>query len=409
MENKLNYCLILLYLVIGFIPNLGAVDRIATHWLYLNLISVLSIVFFIYKSNSKEGLKISSNKPLMIFLIFFIWSILSLFYSINIAESLISLIRLFSVILATYLIGLHLMEIKSLKLIFILFFFPILIIEILLPSFKFFQIISYVDYSFAYANDLKTFTPNKNITAAIITSHLGFIFFIKYYLKKFEWLLLILVFIASCVITFISARASIIGLVLSLLLVYIITFLKKKENLFFLRKVILVVGTGFFLSSLYLGSNNDASIQNRLTSINTDDTSTNQRIRFYKHGIKHMINNPIIGIGIGNWKFKSIEYDSKDIQSYIVPYHLHNDFLQYGAETGFIGMFLYLLLFLILLLINIQRIDSNYFLSVSLIISVTVFFVDSNLNFPHHRPIMMILLAFIIALTELNRVRNIEK
>tara|TARA_S200000501_G_scaffold364999_1_gene397861 strand:+ start:607 stop:1410 length:804 start_codon:yes stop_codon:yes gene_type:complete len=264
-------------------------------------------------------------------------------------------------------------------------------------------------FTFKLANYLETFTPNKNITAAIITAHMGFLFVLKFYLKKLENLFPFLIFLGTVIIIFISARASIIGLILSLALIYIITFLKKKENIYFLNKVCLSVIFGFFISNLYLGSDNTASLQSRLTSLNTQDESTNQRVRFYKHGISHLMENPIFGIGIGNWKQKSIEYDSENIKNYVVPYHLHNDFLQYGTETGIIGMFLYLLLFLTLLIENIKRIDSNYFLSTSLIISLSVLFIDSNLNFPHHRPIMMILLAVIISLTELNRTKQFEK
>lgn len=410
MKNKINYFLILLYLIIGFIPNVGAVDRIATHWVYLNLISLFSIIYFLITSPNKTvSFGINKNKPLLVFILFTIWATLSLFYSINFTESIISLIRLISILLAIFLLGLHIKQTEELKVIFSLIFFPIFLIEIIIPTVKFFEIISIVEYSFKYANELETFTPNKNITAAIITAHMGFIFILRFYFKKLEPLFLFLILIGTAIIVFISARASIIGLILSLLLVYVLTFIKKRENLTFLNKVFFSVILGFFISNLYLGSNNTAAVQNRLTSINTDDESTNERIRYYTHGINHILENPIKGIGLGNWKTKSIEYDKKNIKNYVVPYHLHNDFLQFGAETGIIGMFLYAFLFLVVLIINIKRVKINYFLSISLIISITVLFVDSNLNFPHARPIMMVLLAFIISLTEINRTNEIEK
>ena len=165
---------------------------------------------------------------------------------------------------------------------------------------------------------------------------------------------------------------------------------------------------GFLTINFFLGSSNDVSLNNRLTTVNTDDPSTNQRLRFYKHGFEHILQNPLIGVGIGNWKLKSIEYDSENLTSYIIPYHLHNDFLQYGTETGIIGMIIYLSLFLYLFKVNIYSIKSNYFLSISLTIALMVFFIDSNLNFPHHRPAMMILLALIMILTELNKKNRIH-
>jgi len=410
MKNKINYFLILLYLIIGFVPNIGAIDRIATHFIYLNILSIFSILFFLTtKSKEMISFGIYKNKPLFIFILFTLWATISLFYSINLSESLISLIRILSILLVIFLMGLHFKQIKDLKLILALILFPIFLIEILMPVLKFLQIASNTEFSFKYANDLKTFTPNKNITAAIITAHMGFIFILRFYFKKLEPLFILLIFIGTGIIVFISARSSMIGLILSLLLVYILTYLKKRENIIFLNKVCLAVILGFFASNLYLGNSNTASTQNRLTSINTEDTSTSERIRFYTHGIKHILNNPIKGVGLGNWKTKGIEYNKNYIPAYVVPYHLHNDFLQFGTEIGIIGMFLYAFLFLVILIINIKRIDSNYYLSISLIIAISILFIDSNLNFPNSRPMMMVLLAFIIALTELNRTNEFEK
>ena len=55
---------------------------------------------------------------------------------------------------------------------------------------------------------------------------------------------------------------------------------------------------------------------------------------------------PVFGIGIGNWKIKSIEYSRNSIVGYTVPYHVHNDFLQITAEIGVIGGLLYLMIYL---------------------------------------------------------------
>ena len=410
MRLNINYLFLILYLITGFIPNFGSIDRIAAHWLYLNIIGFLSIVFFLLKKPDKDIIKsIKANKPLLILIVFGVWAAFSILYSINVNESIISTVRLFSQILATIMIGLHLSHINSLKNIFVFVIFPIIVYEIFCPIAEIYKITSAGYFTFEMSNYLKTFTPNKNITAAIITAHMGFFFVLRFFLKKLENLFILLFFLGTVAIIFISSRASILGLILSLSLIYIITFFRKRENIYFLNKVCLSVIFAFIVSNLYLGSDNTASVQSRIKSISTNDQSTNQRVRFYKHGITQLLKDPILGIGIGTWKQKSIEYDSESIQNYIVPYHLHNDYLQYGTELGIIGMFLYLLVFLVILIENIKRIDSNYFLSASLIISVSVLFIDSNFNFPHQRPIMMILLAIIISLTELNRTKEFEK
>ena len=58
-----------------------------------------------------------------------------------------------------------------------------------------------------------------------------------------------------------------------------------------------------------------------------------------------MKSNPIFGTGLGNWKIKSIDYDSQDIEGYVVPYHAHSDFIQLGAELGLFGFLSYLGIF----------------------------------------------------------------
>ena len=164
MKINFNFLFLALYLIIGFVPNFGAVDRIASHWVYLNLISLFSIIFFLRRSpKGIEHSEIYKNKPLFVFILFTLWTITSFFYSINLVESIISLIRLFSILLAIFLMGLHFKELKDLKIIFSVIIFPIFIIELLMPTLKFLEIISIVEYSFKYANDLETFTPNKNI------------------------------------------------------------------------------------------------------------------------------------------------------------------------------------------------------------------------------------------------------
>ena len=90
----------------------------------------------------------------------------------------------------------------------------------------------------------------------------------------------------------------------------------------------------------------DALSRASTISVSTNDGSVNQRLRYYEDVLTHISSNPIFGVGIGNWKLTSIDYDKADITGYIVPYHAHSDFIQLGAELGIIGFILYLAVFL---------------------------------------------------------------
>ena len=98
----------------------------------------------------------------------------------------------------------------------------------------------------------------------------------------------------------------------------------------------------------------------------------------------------------------SIDYDSQNIKSYIVPYHLHNDFLEIACELGLLGLIAYMLFFLGPLkniFFNLKR-KVNVSISFTLLMCGVIYFIDSNLNFPMHRPISIVFFIFIISLTE---------
>ena len=110
---------------------------------------------------------------------------------------------------------------------------------------------------------------------------------------------------------------------------------------------------------------------------------------------------------IGNWKIKSIDTNKKNIVGYQVPYHVHNDFLEIAAEKGLIGLGLYLaILFfgfknaIVKFLKNTftkSKLDENYLQWISISIYAFIFLIDSNVNFPFYRPIVIIILIVLLA------------
>ena len=55
----ISVCLVILYLCIGFVPNWGAVDKIAPQWLMLSIINLLSIIVVLkYKKELIQNLRL---------------------------------------------------------------------------------------------------------------------------------------------------------------------------------------------------------------------------------------------------------------------------------------------------------------------------------------------------------------
>ena len=88
-----------LYLSIGFIPNMEAVDKIAPQWLFMSILN-LFVGIYIIKNKSTFDKKISDHLKswIIIFYTFFIiWGGLSFFYAINPTEVLVNTSRQFNV------------------------------------------------------------------------------------------------------------------------------------------------------------------------------------------------------------------------------------------------------------------------------------------------------------------------
>ena len=149
---------------------------------------------------------------------------------------------------------------------------------------------------------------------------------------------------------------------------------------------------GFYYQNFYSDKGADALSRAATISFSTNDGSVNQRLRYYEDVFKHVVSNPVIGVGLGNWKLKSIEYDNKDINGYIVPYHAHSDFIQLGAELGVIGFFLYLGIFILtifyglklIIISNLAEKDKAFIFLI--LTALGVYSIDANLNFPIARP-----------------------
>ena len=150
---------------------------------------------------------------------------------------------------------------------------------------------------------------------------------------------------------------------------------------------------------------NDIITRASTISLSTEDSSINQRLRYYKHCLTQFYETPFTGVGIGNWKLYSIDYDKKDINGFIVPYHAHNDFLQILAELGIVGLIFYLsfLFYSTKSLLKGKLIENN--LNIFLIGSVLIYLLDSSLNFPISRPISQLFLIALLTIISANEKR----
>ena len=405
--------LLILYLCIGFIPNWQAVDKIAPQWLVMSILNLVSLSYFINIRKSILGvLTINLKSKLTLTYIGFIfWAMVSLAYAINSTEVFVNLARQLNVFLMFFSMAILCYGLKNKMNLLSWVVTSILAVEVYAVLNEALQMIN--TSGIISSGTLKGVTANRNITAFSIAIKIPFALFLIHGLKKNSIKLFLGILISASLIalSMIQSRASFVAIgftTLAYLGLNIALYLKDKKN----WKQILQLGYLFIpllvaiiVNQTVLSSKGADAISRAATiSLSTNDGSVNQRLRYYEDVLTHLTSNPILGVGLGNWKLKSIDYDKNDINGYVVPYHAHSDFIQLGAELGILGFLLYLGVFIWgvyyayrLIRFSKLSLDEKVFIFL-LLIALGVYSVDANLNFPIARPQVLVVWTLIIAL-----------
>jgi O-antigen ligase len=406
--------LLILYLCIGFIPNLQAVDKIAPQWLIMSCLNLISLLYFIYNRNSfTQAISFNLNLKLTLTYIgFILWAFGSLFYAINSTEVLVNLSRQLNVFLMFFIMACLTYNLKN-KLNILAW-----IVSIILA----FEIYAVLDQAVDLFNStgrieggkLKGVTANRNVTAFSIAIKIPFVLYLIHVIKK-TWKKLalgLIITLGLVSLSMIQSRASFVAvglIVFAYTLLQLVLYYKdnkKKKHLFFnIGYLLAPLFLAILVNQTFLSSKGADAISRAATiSVNTSDNSINQRLRYYQDVLTHFSKNPFLGVGLGNWKLKSIDYDKNNLNGYVVPYHAHSDFIQLGAELGIVGFILYLGVFIWavyyvyrLLRYSHLTLDEKAFLFL-IITALGVYSIDANLNFPIARPQVLVIWALIIAL-----------
>jgi O-antigen ligase/tetratricopeptide (TPR) repeat protein len=387
-ESQFKF-LVFLYLLIGFVPLFGSIDILAPQWVYLSILNVISILSIYHSSTI---INLSFVKLISFYIFFFLFSCVSIFKSINLSESFIELPRIFIFItslLLFYLISTKIYNFSDWALTIISF---ILFFEV-----SFFYGNLYYFYSYLNVLNFKGIAGNVNITAMSIMIKCCFILHSIINNKRYKAFNFFLLISSISAVLLINSRTSL----LSIFLLFTFSFLFLFSQKSFRRKSFLFLSIP--LSSFLFSSVISKAISGENSSLNLIliDASSTERILYYKEALFSFVQNPFFGIGSGNWKIISIGLHSKFINSYFIPYHVHNDFLQVLAETGLLGFlsFFSFFSFFFFLLIKFFKLSvSLKSLHFFLIIAFLLYLIDSMLNFPMSRPLMLVNLIFIIVL-----------
>ena len=412
VSNFIPSFFLISYLCLGFVPNWEAVDKIAPQWLLMSILNATSLGYIFYFRNRLSLFMTHTVRSALSFtyISFILWAALSYFYAINSIEVLVNITRQVNVLIMFLVMGIFIYNFKKKHLLVSYAITAILSIEVYAVLNEALQMIN--TDGLISSGSLKGVTANRNITAFSIAIKIPFVLFLLYKHSRplFKIGLSILLLLSTFSLSMIQSRASFIAFAFtffSFLVLCIALYFhdRNKKHLYQFSYFLIPLFLAVVINQTFLSDKGaDALARASTISAGTNDGSVNQRLRYYEDVLTHLSSNPVFGVGLGNWKLKSIDYDSKDIKGYIVPYHAHSDFIQLGAELGVLGFVLYLGVFLWaiyyvyrLLRFSSLSIEEKVFLFM-ILTALGVYSVDANLNFPIARPQVLVVWTMIMAM-----------
>ncbi len=296
-------------------------------------------------------------------IIYFIWVVLqalSVFVAQNTGEALHEFLKAGTYLILFLFLFLYVVPQRSSREYFLKTLVVFTIIHSFIGVVQSLNIFSEFGFSFANVNLIKGNFSNKNLFSQSLFFGFTFsttgIYFLKKYWKtlsviaSISSLFLILLFMTRGVWLALLA-SSVISFVLYFVFIHKAvekSFLKGKRLIYF-SSIVIVFVTVFtlFVSKTDYGQ----SIRNRIqASFKLSDSSTNSRFGLWNKTLDLWEENPVLGVGSGNWKIEILKSDVvKYRNGWVVPRRAHNDYLTILSENGIIGILAYLAMFILIL------------------------------------------------------------
>ncbi len=145
----------------------------------------------------------------------------------------------------------------------------------------------------------------------------------------------------------------------------------------------------FIISFIFLLIIPHNPITSRLmSSFDTSDTSNTHRIELWTQAIEEIKERPFLGTGLGAYS-----YTINPIATYRTPIYVHNMLLDITVETGLVGLFLFIGIF-ISTIVALYK-NKNDYIALFAIISLSVFFSHAIFDTPifsvHVLPILLLI------------------
>ena len=405
-------------------PRLGAFDSAGTKFLALAILNLVAFFFLLLRKEQRPPNKIFSaffsNRIGFLYGLFLVVNLLSFLKAVNLAESLLAFTKLFTVLTAAMIIAAILRANNKYVTPLAIGMSLLLLADAANVFSQMWQLVekhpNFADLFSTLQNEIKHGYSNKNILSSALFVKLPFALWLWTFKKGLAKILGLFAAFAGIMALFpLSSRAFYIGLALLtvfyLLFIIIRIFIDRHRGKMAMVSVIIIaliplfIYVGWLVLSHYLPSvktfNLKDNITARLSTIKNDE-AIGLRTASWRRSLKLIKEEPLLGVGAGNWKISILKYENQTAPDYTYYYYNHNDFIQTTAETGIIGGLLFLLLFIgvgwafLIALFKGAASGASYEYLFIPAFGMLCYSVDAFFNFPFDRPEIQSLFAIFI-------------
>lgn len=407
-----SFILILYGYITVLTPGFRTFDSNSTKFLAIGLLNLLVVAYIFYNKKYHQSSflffknKIGISYSMLIFL-----SLLSFIKAINIEASILHFSKVFTIFTAAWLIAVIVYNnVKS------LFYLSIAMSLLLLfDCYAVFKGISgMISKEIAGIGHIKSVYSNKNILTSSLFLKIPFTLLLAFFYGGRMRFFGFFVFLLSILATFfMSSRAfylAIIAIVI-LFIIYSTVRYQQSKKIIFLKNFGVLIGCilfSFFVFTIvqknfYPKSQKARSgIGSRLSTITEKNHSSNNlRLTAWKRSGIMIKKDPFLGVGLGNWKVRVLEYENKLSSNYTYMYKAHNDFIEIATESGILAGISFIMIFVFITLFFVKGLFSkskgeDFKWRFLLFFCIEGYFFDAFFNFPQDRPEMQALFALIV-------------
>jgi len=368
----------------------------------LKLLTLILITIFFVKIIHNKEIILRKNKLDLPMILFALVLLLSLFFSKSKMISFQELLLFLSYIIIFFLVTNHVENNKEFNTFIYLFF----ILSFLVSTYT---LVQYYGLD-PYLNDIRKLTSTigqKNW----ISNYLAMIFPIafSYFLleknKKIKSVYFLLLTILYITLLICQSRGIWISIGLTLILsIFIVIkfklldiFKKNKKWLVFLLVIFLII-TAIYSTDNPLNKSRLTVTERAVSTFDKDDPSINTRFLIWGTTIEMIKDKPILGLGIGTFKYHYLNYQAKYLLEHpdYIKYSVnaseaHNEYLQMWVEIEVIGLSIFLIIIILIYnqfwrFFKQEKDSQKKIIAWGMVLGINCFLLHSLFTFPLHVP-----------------------